>query len=228
MAAEMPAIPLRALALCFAVTLIACADPNPDAMAECELTERAVESGEVFENLVPDELIADIERPTSGLLEWYVAPPGVAIDPPAGTTQFILEIDVAPDIRVREGRKVGDRDDRIFCPSDLLLDATVRLASDDGGLAEEWRTTATAAIGAPPGVLMRFVDPAFDGSFSLEIDDAVREPYDSEEMFVELFALGKTEQPRAMGDIIYNLSTIGDGTGEVSTIRIANLRPADN
>jgi hypothetical protein len=84
------------------------------------------------------------------------------------------------------------------------------------------------AIGAPPGALLQFVDPVFSGGLSLEIDDEVREPYDSEEMFVEIFAFGKTEEPRAMGDIIYSLSTIADGAGEVLTIRIANLRPADN
>jgi hypothetical protein len=228
--------------LAVAACTIACGSSSSDDPGEegCGYVEREVSLDADFAGETPRQVMELLERPVDGPVTFY---PGtneyVAVGGATSETHFHAEATAGPTAWVREGKPGmgGVVESRIFCPTEFLFDATVRLETSDGALAEEWRGRATygvsGVLGSGGGIAVDIVDPRpFAGSLTVEEREGVDDEWESRELDVHLhFKTNPLDFLGMTGGIRHYLSNetvsegVGEGVGVTSTIAEFRLPP---
>ncbi len=115
--------------------------------AECEFTERPATVDERFGNVDIGGLREDLQLPRVGELAWESDVQELNDMAPIGVTSFTLQLQIGDMPTVREGMRVGGRDEeRLACPSFVDYDVTIALTTGDGVLDERWEGIGSVTV----------------------------------------------------------------------------------
>ena len=198
----------------------------------CGYEEREVSLDAVFGEETPREVIELLERPVDGPTTWF-AGKGEYIDVlgAAGETEFHAEVIAGPTVWVREGKDGmgGVQQSRIFCPTQLLFDATVHFETTDGALAEDWSGRATyevsGTLGGVGSITVAVPDPRpFAGTLTVTEHPNVADEWTVHELAVSLYFITNPLDFIGMhGSMSYDLQNLGNGEGELVTVPVAEF-----